>query len=103
MRNKLHIDDSLDVFAVHGMGGILGIILVAIFADSAFGGSGLNRSMFQQLIVQLIGIATVVIWSAILTYLIAWTVRAMVGMRVSEKEEAEGSDLFTHGESNYHS
>ena len=103
IRVKLKIDDSLDVFAVHGVGGIMGTLLTAIFAAEMFGGMGLGKvSIGEQLWIQFAGVAAVVIWSVVLSFVIIKAVNGIVGLRVSEQEETEGLDLTDHGERSYH-
>ncbi|MDE0807744.1 MAG: ammonium transporter [Alphaproteobacteria bacterium] len=100
---KLKIDDSLDVFAVHGVGGILGTLLAAVFAVESLGGMGLAKgvSMADQFVIQAIGVASVVVLSGVLTYIIAKIVAVTVGLRVSEEEEIDGLDISAHGERGY--
>ena len=97
---RLTIDDSLDVFAVHGVGGMLGTILLAVFLAPAFGGSGYadGLGMGSQLGSQLIAIVAVGIFSAIATALIALAVSLVIPMRVSEEDERQGLDVTNHGE-----
>ena len=92
---RLVIDDSLDVFAVHGLGGILGSLLLVPFALPALGGSGYGHpmSVAGQLSAQTIGVGAVAIWSAIGTYLIVKILDASVGARVSLEEERNGVEL----------
>lgn len=100
---KLKIDDSLDVFAVHGVGGILGTLLAAVFAVESLGGMGLAKgvSMADQFVIQAIGVASVAVLSGVLTYIIAKIVAVTVGLRVSEEEEIDGLDISAHGERGY--
>ena len=102
VRRVLKLDDSLDVFAVHGVGGMLGILLTSFFAAAVLGGSGLDGSMWHQLWVQAVGVVATAIWAGVLSYVILWIVRATVGLRVSEREEDEGLDIAHHGERGYH-
>ena len=102
IQKVLRLDDSLDVFAVHGVGGILGILLTSFFAATVLGGLGLGESMGHQLWVQAVGVAATVIWSGVFSFLILIFVRAVLGLRVSEDEEAEGLDITDHGERGYH-
>jgi Amt family ammonium transporter len=101
---RLHIDDSLDVFAVHGVGGILGSLLTAVFSAQALGGLGLpdGQTVGGQLWVQFVGVLAASLWAALLTYVIAKAVDGLVGLRVSERDETEGLDLAAHGERGYH-
>ena len=100
VKRKLHIDDSLDVFAVHGVGGILGSIMLAFFAAEALGGVGYGEGagIGSQLVAQLIGVGAVALWSAVATVIIAMMVSLIFPMRVSEDEEREGLDITSHGE-----
>jgi len=103
VKNRLAIDDALDVFAVHGVGGATGILLTAIFAATALGGAGLpeGASVASQIGVQATGVAAVGAWSALASYLIIKAVAAAVGLRVSEQDEITGLDVTAHGESGY--
>jgi len=99
---KLQIDDSLDVMAVHGVGGILGTLLAGILASETFGGLGLEKTVMQQTIVQAIGVVSVVAFSAIVTYVICLITKSIFGLIVAEEQEiSEGLDLGTHGEQSY--
>ena len=104
IRNRLHIDDSLDVFAVHGVGGIIGSLLVAVLATDSFSGLGLaeGMSIASQFGVQAICVAITVIWTAIASYAIFKIAGVFGGLRVSEEHEVEGLDLSQHGERGYH-
>ncbi len=104
VRRTWKIDDSLGVFAVHGAGGILGILLVAALAGAALGGHGLPSgvTVAQQLGVQTLGVIATVAWAALVTFVIARVVALLVGgLRVDEEDEAVGLDLATHGEQGY--
>ncbi len=100
IKKRLQIDDSLDVFAVHGVGGIVGSLLVAVFLSESLGGSGYNESkdMLSQLAAQAVGVGVVAIWSAIATGVIAVGVSLFLPMRVGEDAEREGLDITSHGE-----
>jgi len=100
IKQKLKIDDSLDVFAVHGIGGITGSILLAIFISPSLGGTGYaeGMSMGSQLGAQLLGVGVVALWSAIASAIIAVMVSIVLPMRVTEEEEYEGLDITSHGE-----
>ncbi|MEK9795523.1 MAG: ammonium transporter [Alphaproteobacteria bacterium] len=104
VKQRLKIDDSLDVFAVHGVGGALGTILVAFFVSTSLGGNGFADGMdtVSQLGVQLTGIAIVAVWSAVLTFVIATVLKMFFKFRVDEETEAQGLDLAMHGERGYH-
>jgi ammonium transporter, Amt family len=98
-----HIDDSLDVFAVHGVGGILGTLLTAFLAVEALGGLGIavDSGALVQFGVQLLGVVVVGVWSVALTYGIVKLVGTLVPLRVSEVVELEGLDVNIHGERAY--
>ncbi len=104
IRNRLKIDDSLDVFAVHGVGGILGSLLVAVLATDTFSGLGLadGVSIASQFSVQAICVAITVIWTAIASYAILKIAGVFGGLRVTEDDEIEGLDIAQHGERGYH-
>jgi Amt family ammonium transporter len=103
IKKRFAIDDSLDVFGVHGVGGMLGVLLVAIFASSDFGGLGYAQGMnlSKQLEVQVIGIVATVVWSVVLTYIILKLIAGISGLRVSTDRENEGLDITSHGERGY--
>ena len=104
IRNRLKIDDSLDVFAVHGVGGILGSLLVAVLATDTFSGLGLAEgvNVASQFSVQAICVAITIIWTAIASYIILKIAGVMGGLRVTEDDEVEGLDIAQHGERGYH-
>ncbi|NQX02543.1 ammonium transporter [bacterium] len=101
IREKLQIDDSLDVFAVHGVGGILGTLMLAFFGQSSLGGMGKVKAIGTQLGIQATGLGVTILWSAVATVVIAVIVRATIGLRVSEEQEYEGLDRSEHGENAY--
>lgn len=101
LKHKLGYDDSLDVFGVHGVGGFVGTILVAIFAAGVFGGNQGDLSMGRQLGVQLIGAIGVAVYTAIATLVILKGIDATIGLRVDENDERQGLDLALHDESGY--
>ncbi|MBT6095167.1 MAG: ammonium transporter [Rhodospirillaceae bacterium] len=103
VKQRFRIDDSLDVFAVHGVGGILGTLLVVIFALPSLGGAGLpeGASVGSQLGVQATGIITIVAWSAIASIVILKITATMTALRASDDEITEGMDLAYHGEQDY--
>lgn len=100
VKGKLQIDDSLDVFAVHGVGGIAGSILLAIFASEYFGGVGYGdgAGMASQLWVQVKAVGIVAVYSAVVTVIIGYMVSMVLPMRVSEEAERDGLDIASHGE-----
>jgi Amt family ammonium transporter len=108
IKRRLKIDDSLDVFPVHGVGGILGSLLVAVFASTdlgVFSGQGYlletMPSMGAQFQAQLIGVVAVTIFTALVTYLILKFVGLFVALRVSSDEETQGLDIAAHEERGY--
>ena len=103
IKQALKIDDSLDVFAVHGVGGATGILMTAIFAAPSLGGLGLADGMTigSHLGVQFAGIVVVVVWTAVLSFIILKVLDKTIGLRVSPEEETEGLDITTHGERGY--
>ena len=100
VKKRLKIDDSLDVFAVHGVGGMIGSVLLAVFIAPAFGGTGVNGdvSILRQLFAQVTGVGVVALWSAVATAVASLMVSLVVPMRVTEDDEREGLDLASHGE-----
>ena len=103
IKHRLKIDDSLDVFAVHGVGGVLGTLMVAVLVDKSFGGAGLEKGMTiaSQFGVQLTGFAAVLVWAVLASYVLVKIVQSTVGLRVSDDEELEGLDVTSHGETGY--
>ncbi len=103
IKHKLKIDDSLDVFAVHGVGGAIGTLLVAFLVDTSFGGGGLaeGMTMGSQFGVQLTGLIAVLVWSLVASFILVKIVQVSVGLRVSDDEELEGLDVTSHGETGY--
>ena len=98
LKRKMGYDDSLDVFGVHGVGGFIGAILTGIFAAEAFGGSGLDNGIGSQLGLQFIGAAATIVYSGVLTFILAKALDATMGLRVTAEEESEGLDLALHDE-----
>ena len=105
MKRKLHIDDSLDVFPVHGVGGMIGTTLTGVFAATALGGvgyaGGAAVTMGQQVLIQLVGVGVTLAWSGVLTFVILKVVDAVTGLRVNVEEETEGLDTAQHNETGY--
>ena len=104
IKRSLKIDDSLDVFPVHGVGGALGMLLTAVFASSSIGvfsGQGLDATMGGQFVTQLIGVLVVLVYTAIITWVLLKVTEALVGNRVSSDEEVGGLDLASHNERGY--
>ena len=111
LKRLLRADDSLDVFGVHGVGGILGAMLTGVFASPALGGQGVwdyttnamntSYSIVGQLWIQAHAIGVTVIWSAVVAFIAFKLVDIVIGLRVPEEEEREGLDITSHGESAY--
>jgi Amt family ammonium transporter len=103
IKQKLKIDDSLDVFPVHGVGGILGTLLAAVFVSVSLGGSGYaeGMNMGSQLGVQLTGVIATIVFTAVATFVILKIVDVLLGLRVTEEQETEGLDINQHDERGY--
>ena len=101
LKRKLGYDDSLDAFGVHGIGGIVGALLTGVFAAPALGGFGTVEDIPGQLFIQFKGVAFTVIYTAIVTFVILKVLDMVMGLRVSEEEEAVGLDLSLHNERGY--
>lgn len=112
LKRILRADDSLDVFGVHGVGGILGALLTGVFASPALGGQGVfdyvaNRispdyKILDHLIIQATGVGVTIVWSGVVAFISYKLVDMVIGMRVAEEDEREGLDISSHGESAYH-
>ncbi len=98
---KMGYDDSLDVVGVHGVGGLVGVVLVSFFASSSLGGSEVGLDIGNQLKVQLIAGVGTIIYSIVISFVLLKIVDAVVGLRVEEDEENTGLDLSSHGEAGY--
>ncbi|MEJ2529397.1 MAG: ammonium transporter, partial [Gammaproteobacteria bacterium] len=107
LKQVLKIDDSLDVFPVHGVGGILGTLLAGIFSStslgifSGYGFAEVNESMGEQFWVQFVGVAATLVFSAVVTYVILKLLDAFIGLRVGKEQEAQGLDIALHEERGY--
>jgi Amt family ammonium transporter len=111
LKRVLGADDSLDVFGVHGVCGILGALLTGVFAAPSLGGSGIydyvanavspEYSIWSQLITQATGVLTTVIWSGVVAFIVFKLIDVTMGLRVSEEDEREGLDTTAHGEAAY--
>jgi ammonium transporter, Amt family len=103
MKRALNVDDSLDVFPVHGVGGLMGTLLTGIFVSTAFNGIGYpdKVTMGDQFMTQLIGVVATALWSGVITWILLKLVDAIVGMRVANEDETEGLDTALHGEKGY--
>jgi len=103
LKRMLGADDSLDVFGVHGVGGILGALLTGVFTAPGLGGSGAEDfSIASQVGIQAVAVGVTIVWSAVVAYIAYKIVNAIVGLRVAEDEEREGLDTTYHGEAAYH-
>jgi Amt family ammonium transporter len=113
LKKLLGADDSLDVFGVHGLGGILGALLTGVFNNQALGGPGIvsdwvtgkvaSVPVMEQLWIQAKAVGVTIIWSAVVAYIAFKLVDMVIGLRVSQDEEREGLDISSHGETAYHS
>ena len=112
LKKMLGADDSLDVFGVHGVGGIVGALLTGIFNNQALGGPGLvsdwvtatvsSNGMWDQFLIQLKGVCLTVVWSGVVSLVAYFIVDKVIGLRVTEEDEREGLDISAHGETAYH-
>jgi Amt family ammonium transporter len=112
LKRMLGADDSLDVFGVHGVGGILGALLTGVFAAPSLGGTGIfdyvanaanpEYVILDQVWIQLQAVLTTIVWSGVVSYIAYKLVDVVLGLRVSEEEEREGLDISSHGETAYH-
>ncbi|MGV3573482.1 MAG: ammonium transporter, partial [Ramlibacter sp.] len=111
LKRMLGADDSLDVFGVHGVGGIVGALLTGVFASPSLGGTGVydyvankvnpDYSIGGQVWIQFQGVLTTVVWSAVVAFAAYKLVDLLIGLRVTEEEEREGLDISSHGETAY--
>ena len=103
-KRMMGADDSLDVFGVHGIGGIVGALLTGVFTAPSLGGTGGDDfNIATQLWVQAEGVLITMVWSAVIAYLAYKIVDVVIGLRVSAEDEREGLDITSHGETAYHS
>jgi Amt family ammonium transporter len=112
LKRLLGADDSLDVFGVHGVCGIVGALLTGVFNNQALGGPGLvtdwvtatvgSVGVFDQVLVQAKAVGVTVVWSAVVAAVSFKIVDLVIGLRVTEEEEREGLDIASHGETAYH-
>ncbi|MDP3222141.1 MAG: ammonia channel protein, partial [Rubrivivax sp.] len=102
LKKMLGADDSLDVFGVHGLGGILGALLTGVFTAPGLGGTGADTfSIGSQVLIQAEGVIITIVWSAVVAFIAYKIVDLTVGLRVPEDEEREGLDITSHGETAY--
>jgi Amt family ammonium transporter len=103
MKRTMHVDDSLDVFPVHGVGGVIGTLLTGIFAATALGGVGFAEgiTMGKQVMTQITGILVTAAWSGIVTFILLKLIDVILGLRVTVEQETEGLDTVLHNETGY--
>jgi ammonium transporter, Amt family len=102
LKHMLGADDSLDVFGVHGIGGILGALLTGVFSAASLGGiKGGDYSIASQVLIQAEGVVITIVWSAVVAFISYKIVDMVIGLRVPEDEEREGLDITSHGETAY--
>jgi len=101
IKRSLKIDDSLDVFPVHGVGGTLGLILTGIFASDSLGGLGLKTGIGAQVLTQLTGVVATILWCGVVSFVLLLVLDKTLGLRVSSDDETEGLDLTQHNERGY--
>ena len=112
LKKMLGADDSLDVFGVHGVGGIVGALLTGVFNNQALGGPGLvtdwvtasmgSNGIGAQVWVQLKAVLVTIVWSGVVSIVAFKIVDMVIGLRVNEEDEREGLDITSHGETAYH-
>jgi Amt family ammonium transporter len=103
VKNKLKYDDSLDVFGVHGVGGIVGAVLTGVFSAGWLGGiKGDDYDIAAQVWIQIEAVAITLVWSGVVSFILYKLVDAVIGLRVDADTERQGLDLTSHGEQAYH-
>jgi len=103
VKNKFGYDDSLDVFGIHGVGGIIGAVGTGIFTAPSLGGIGdAEYDMMGQTLIQAQAVGITIVWTAVVSFVLFKAIDMTIGLRVSEEDEARGLDLATHGEAAYH-
>ncbi|HYQ71476.1 MAG TPA: ammonia channel protein, partial [Gammaproteobacteria bacterium] len=102
LKRRLHVDDSLDVFPVHGVGGIIGTLFAGVFVGT-LGGAGLAEGMSTggQVWVQFIGVLATFVYCSVLSWVLLKLIDAVIGLRVTRDEETEGLDIVLHDETGY--
>ncbi len=101
LKKMLGADDSLDVFGVHGIGGIVGALLTGVFTDASLGGIGMDTTIVEQVMIQGEGVLITILWSGVVAFIAYKLVDIVIGLRVSEDEERTGLDTAYHGERAY--
>lgn len=103
VKHKMQYDDSLDVFGIHGVGGIVGAVLTGVFSAAAFGGvKGDDYAMMSQLWIQIEGVLITIVWSGVVSFVLFKAIDMTIGLRVDNDTERQGLDLASHGEQAYH-
>ncbi len=104
MKNKFGYDDSLDVFGIHGIGGIIGAVGTGIFTAPGLGGmGGADYAMMGQTWIQIQAVLITIVWCGVVSAILFKLVDIVIGLRVDESAERQGLDLTSHGEAAYHS
>jgi ammonium transporter, Amt family len=102
-KRMMGADDTLDVFGIHGLGGIVGAILTGVFAAPSLGGTaGADFNIASQVMIQAEGVLITIVWSGVVAFIAFKLVDMVIGLRVSEEDEREGLDVTAHGETAYH-
>jgi Amt family ammonium transporter len=103
LKKMLGADDSLDVFGVHGVGGVVGALLTGVFTAPGLGGTGGDDfSIPGQLLIQAEGVIITIVWSGVVSFVAYYLIKLLIGLRVSEEFERVGLDVSSHGETAYH-
>lgn len=103
VKNKFQYDDSLDVFGIHGVGGIIGAVLTGVFSAGSLGGvKGDDYSIGAQVLIQIEAVAITLVWSGVISFIIYKLIDMTIGLRVDADTERQGLDLAAHGEAAYH-
>jgi len=103
VKQKMKYDDSLDVFGIHGVAGIVGAVLTGVFSAAAFGGvKGDDYAMMSQLWIQIEGVLITIVWSGVVSFVLFKLIDMTIGLRVDNDTERQGLDLASHGEQAYH-
>jgi len=111
LKKLLGADDTLDVFGVHGVGGIVGALLTGVFNSQKLGGPGMtldwvkmttgSKGLWEQFVIQAQGVGVTIVWSGVVAFIAYKLVDLTIGLRVTEEEEREGLDITSHGETAY--
>ncbi len=101
LKRAMGYDDSLDVFGVHAVGGIVGAMLTGVFSAASFGGSGIDGTIMHQVAMQGVGVGVTIVYTGVVSFVLLKIVDAIIGLRVDEEAESEGLDLSLHDERSY--